>query len=57
METNDLFLADCGAFDLRDRFTVVFNGTLFFDSDSNVTRVVERWRFRHVLQLRDRDGR
>jgi hypothetical protein len=32
---------DCGAFDLRDRFTVVFNGTLFFDSDGNVSRVVE----------------
>ena len=40
-ETNDLFLADCGAFDLRDRFTVKFNGTVFSDDDGNVTRVVE----------------
>jgi len=40
-ETNDLFLADCGAFQLRDQFTVVFNGTVFSDKDGNVTRVVE----------------
>ena len=40
-ETDDLFLADCGTFDLRDEFTVVFNGTVFTDDDGNVTRVVE----------------
>jgi hypothetical protein len=41
METDDAFLADCGSFDLRDRFTFVFNGTVFTDDDGNVTRVVE----------------
>jgi hypothetical protein len=40
-ETNDLFLADCGAFDLRDSFTTDSEGTLFFDDDGNVIRVVE----------------
>jgi hypothetical protein len=40
-ETEDLILADCGTFDLRDEFTVVFNGTVFSDDDGNVTRVVE----------------
>ena len=40
-ETDDVFLADCGAFDLRDSFTFEFNGTVFSDDDGNVTRVVE----------------
>jgi hypothetical protein len=40
-DSEDLFLADCGTFDLRDEFTVVFNGTVFSDPDGNVTRVVE----------------
>lgn len=39
--TDDAFLADCGTFDLRDRFTFDFNGTVFSDNDGNVTRVVE----------------
>ena len=41
VETGDDFLADCGAFDLRDRFVFDFNGKLFFDEDGNVIRVVE----------------
>jgi hypothetical protein len=40
-ETEDVFLADCGDFDLRDEFTVEFEGTVFSDDDGNVTRVVE----------------
>ena len=40
-ETGDVFLADCGDFDLRDRFTFEWNGKLFFDDDGNLTRVVE----------------
>ena len=40
-EVDDLFLADCGDFDLRDEFTVEFEGTVFTDDDGNVTRVVE----------------
>jgi hypothetical protein len=39
--TDDVFLADCGAFDLRDRFVFDWNGKLFFDEDGNLTRVVE----------------
>ena len=41
VETGDAFLADCGAFDLRDSFVFEWNGKLFFDEDGNVTRVVE----------------
>jgi len=39
--TGDEFVADCGAFDLRDRFVFDVNGKLFFDEDGNVIRVVE----------------
>lgn len=41
VETGDAFLADCGAFDLRDSFVFEWNGKLFFDEDGNLTRVVE----------------
>lgn len=40
-ETGDEFLADCGAFDLRDRFVFDWVGKLFFDDDGNLTRIVE----------------
>jgi hypothetical protein len=40
-ESGDAFIADCGAFDLRDRFTFEANGTSFFDSEGNLTRIVE----------------
>ena len=39
--TGDDFLADCGAFDLRDRLVFEVNGKLFFDEDGNLTRIVE----------------
>lgn len=38
---DDVFLADCGDFDLRDRFTFEWNGKMFFDDEGNLTRVVE----------------
>ena len=38
---DDVFLADCGAFDLRDRVTFEWNGKLFFDDEGNLTRIVE----------------
>ena len=37
----DVFLADCGAFDLRDRYTFEWNGKLFFDDEGNLIRIVE----------------
>ena len=37
----DVFLADCGDFDLRDRFTFEENGKMFFDDEGNLTRIVE----------------
>ena len=39
--TDDAILTDCGAFDLHDRFVFEWNGKMFFDSDGNLTRVVE----------------
>ena len=39
--TGDVFLADCGDFDLRDRFTFEENGKMFFDDEGNLTRIVE----------------
>ncbi len=39
--TDDAFLADCGAFDLRDSFVFDWNGKLFFDEDGDLTRIVE----------------
>lgn len=41
VETGDAFLADCGAFDLRDSFVFDWNGKLFFDDAGNLTRIVE----------------
>ena len=40
-EGGDAFIADCGDFDLRDRFTFEWNGTMFFDDEGNLTRIVE----------------
>jgi len=40
-ETDDVFLADCGAFDLRDRVAFEWNGKMFFDDEGNLTRIVE----------------
>ena len=37
----DVFLADCGDFDLRDGFTFEENGKMFFDDEGNLTRIVE----------------
>ena len=39
--TDDAFVADCGAFDLRDRFVFDWKGKEFYDEDGNLTRVVE----------------
>ena len=39
--TDDVFLADCGAFDLRDRVAFEWNGKMFFDDEGNLTRIVE----------------
>jgi hypothetical protein len=40
-EGDDVFLADCGDFDLRDRFTFEWKGKMFFDDEGNLTRIVE----------------
>ena len=40
-ETDDVFLADCGAFDLRDRVAFEWNGKMFFDDEGQLTRIVE----------------
>ncbi len=40
-EADDVFIADCGAFDLRDRFTFEWNGKRFFDDEGNLNRIVE----------------
>jgi hypothetical protein len=40
-ESGDVFLADCGAFDLRDAYTFTWVGKRFFDDEGNLTRVVE----------------
>ena len=37
----DVFLADCGDFDLRDSFTFEENGKMFFDDEGNLARIVE----------------
>lgn len=39
-EAGDVFLADCGSFDLRDSFTFTWKGKEFYDADGNLTRVV-----------------
>lgn len=41
VETGEVFLADCGAFDLWDRFVFEWNGKLFFDENGNPARIVE----------------
>jgi len=40
-EEDDVFLFDCGDFDLRDRLTYRSRGKVFFDGAGNPVRVVE----------------
>jgi hypothetical protein len=40
-EEGDVFLADCGDFDLRDHFTLDVDVTVFTNDAGDVTRVVE----------------
>lgn len=37
----DVFLFDCGDFDLRDHFTFESHGILFLDANGNATRIVQ----------------
>ena len=38
---DDVFLFDCGAFDLRDSIVFEWKGKVFSDEDGNITRIVE----------------
>ena len=40
-EEGDVFLTDCGDFDLRDHFTFEFHGKIFLDEAGNPARIVE----------------
>jgi hypothetical protein len=40
-DEGDVFQADCGDFDLRDRFTFEIHGKVFLDEAGNPVRVVE----------------
>jgi hypothetical protein len=40
-EEDDVFLTDCGDFDLRDHFTFEFHGKAFLDDAGNPVRIVE----------------
>ena len=39
---DDVFLTDCGDFDLRDHFTFDSHGTVFLDEAGNPARIVEQ---------------
>ena len=40
-EEGDVFLTDCGDFDLRDHFTFEFHGKVFLDAAGDPVRIVE----------------